>query len=155
MCDERNDLSISTSLVVCVFDLRVEQQLIAVALGRFAPPPLRCPDCRGRRTASSITAHTTRQTGSATAGAAALRQVPIRAARPSPTSCLTSWRSVALVDAMDIGLHPDSAEGQALMEYLRANGIPFLAFRSAIPGKSTGPHIHIGLPSRKIISSWA
>lgn len=54
-------------------------------------------------------------------------------------------------NAMDIGLHPDSAQGQALMEYLRANGIPFLAFRSAIPGKSTGPHIHIGLPSHKII----
>ena len=57
-------------------------------------------------------------------------------------------------NAMDIGLHPDSAGGQALMEYLRANGIPFMAFRFAIPGKATGPHIHIGLPSHKI-SSWA
>lgn len=53
-------------------------------------------------------------------------------------------------NAIDIATHPDSAEGRALMEYLRASGIPFLAFRSAVPGKSTGPHIHIGLPSRRM-----
>lgn len=52
-------------------------------------------------------------------------------------------------NAMDVGIHPDSAEGQALMQFLRANGIPFAAFRGAIPGSSTGPHIHIGLPSRR------
>ena len=53
-------------------------------------------------------------------------------------------------NAIDIATHPDSAEGQALMEYLRASGIPFLAFRSAVPGKATGPHIHVGLPSRRL-----
>ena len=52
-------------------------------------------------------------------------------------------------NAMDISLHPDGAEGQALMNFLRANGIPFLAFRSAIPGTSTGPHIHVGRPSHR------
>ena len=52
-------------------------------------------------------------------------------------------------NAMDISLHPDSAEGQALMAFLRNNGIPFLAFRSAIPGTATGPHIHIGRPSHR------
>lgn len=52
-------------------------------------------------------------------------------------------------NAMDVSLHPDGPEGQALMNYLRANGIPFLAFRSAIPGSSTGPHIHIGRPSHR------
>lgn len=51
-------------------------------------------------------------------------------------------------NAMDVALHPDSAEGQALIAYLRANGIPFIAFRSAVPGAATGPHIHIGHPSR-------
>lgn len=52
-------------------------------------------------------------------------------------------------NAMDISLHPDSVEGQSLMNFLRANGIPFLAFRGAIPGTATGPHIHIGHPSHR------
>lgn len=53
-------------------------------------------------------------------------------------------------DAMDVALHPDSAEGKALINQLRKAGIPFIAFRSAIPGASTGPHIHIGKPSGRI-----
>jgi hypothetical protein len=52
-------------------------------------------------------------------------------------------------NAMDVSLHPDGPEGQALLGYLRANGIPFLAFRQAIPGTATGPHIHIGRPSHR------
>ena len=52
-------------------------------------------------------------------------------------------------NAMDVSLHPDGAEGQALMNFLRSNGIPFLAFRAAIPGTATGPHIHIGRPSHR------
>src|SRR5437763_8352784 len=53
-------------------------------------------------------------------------------------------------NAMDVGLSPDSTEGRALMEYLRASGIPFTAFRYAIPGTATGPHIHVGRPSHKV-----
>ncbi|HEX8747902.1 MAG TPA: hypothetical protein VF717_11940 [Pyrinomonadaceae bacterium] len=56
-------------------------------------------------------------------------------------------------NAMDVGIHPDSPEGQALMQFLRANGIPFAAFRGAIPGSATGPHIHIGLPSHRYATS--
>ncbi len=52
-------------------------------------------------------------------------------------------------NAMDISLHPDSVEGQSLMNFLRANGVPFLAFRGPIPGTATGPHIHIGQPSHR------
>ena len=52
-------------------------------------------------------------------------------------------------NSMDISLHPDSAEGQALLNFLQRNGIPYLAFRSAIPGTATGPHIHIGRPSHR------
>jgi hypothetical protein len=52
-------------------------------------------------------------------------------------------------NAMDVSLHPDGAEGQALLSFLRSNGIPFLAFRQAIPGTATGPHIHIGRPSHR------
>jgi hypothetical protein len=53
-------------------------------------------------------------------------------------------------DAVDVGLHPDSVEGRQLIDYLRKAGIPFLAFRQAIPGTATGPHIHIGNPSRRL-----
>jgi len=53
-------------------------------------------------------------------------------------------------DSMDVGIHPDSGEGQALINYLRKSGIPFLAFRSAIPGTATGPHVHIGRPSERL-----
>lgn len=52
-------------------------------------------------------------------------------------------------NSMDIQLHPDSAEGQALLNFLQRNAIPYLAFRSAIPGTATGPHIHIGRPSHR------
>jgi hypothetical protein len=52
-------------------------------------------------------------------------------------------------NAMDVSLHPDGPEGQALMTFLHNNGIPFLAFREAIPGTATGPHIHIGRPSHR------
>jgi hypothetical protein len=50
---------------------------------------------------------------------------------------------------MDVGLHPDSEEGVALVDFLRAEKIPFLVFRHAIPGVATGPHIHIGFPSHR------
>ena len=50
-------------------------------------------------------------------------------------------------DAMDVALHPDSKEGQSLLSFLRESGIPFIAFRNALHGASTGAHIHIGKPS--------
>jgi hypothetical protein len=53
---------------------------------------------------------------------------------------------------MDVGLHPDSSEGKSLIDYLRKSGIPFLAFRQAVPGAATGPHIHIGKPSNRLSS---
>ena len=52
-------------------------------------------------------------------------------------------------NAMDIQLQPDGVEGRALLDFLQKNGIPYLAFRSAIPGTATGPHIHIGRPSHR------
>ncbi len=54
-------------------------------------------------------------------------------------------------NAVDVALHPDSVEGKALISYLQSQGIPFLAFRAAIPGVATGPHIHIGAPSHRFI----
>ncbi len=53
-------------------------------------------------------------------------------------------------NSMDVGLHPDSPEGRALVQFLRAEGIPFLTFRGPIPGVASGPHVHIGRPSNRI-----
>jgi hypothetical protein len=52
-------------------------------------------------------------------------------------------------NAMDVSIHPDGPEGRALIDFMRRNGIPFSAFRGAIPGVATGPHIHIGRPSHR------
>jgi hypothetical protein len=52
--------------------------------------------------------------------------------------------------AVDVALHPDSVEGRALINYLQSQGITFIAFRAAVPGSATGPHIHIGAGSRRI-----
>lgn len=53
-------------------------------------------------------------------------------------------------NSIDVALHPDSDEGKALIDYLRTSGIPYWAFRSAIPGVATGAHIHIGYPSHRM-----
>jgi hypothetical protein len=74
------------------------------------------------------------------------RQVPISAFGQSATHDHLGFDHR---NAVDVAVQPDSAEGQALITYLRGSGIPFLAFRSAVPGKATGPHIHIGLPSHR------
>lgn len=52
-------------------------------------------------------------------------------------------------NAVDVAVHPDSVEGQSLIAYLRGQGIPFIAFRRAVPGAATGAHIHIGRPSHR------
>jgi len=53
-------------------------------------------------------------------------------------------------NAMDVGVNPDSSEGRALVTYLENAGIPFIAFRRAVAGAASGPHIHIGRPSHKL-----
>jgi hypothetical protein len=75
------------------------------------------------------------------------RALPISAFGQSETHNRLGWDHS---NSMDVALHPDSAEGQALIAFLRSAGIPFLAFRTAIPGSSTGPHIHIGYPSHRL-----
>ena len=53
-------------------------------------------------------------------------------------------------DRVDVALHPDDLDGLFLIELLYEWDIPFIAFRSSVPGQSTGPHIHIGSPSELI-----
>jgi hypothetical protein len=76
------------------------------------------------------------------------RSLPTSAIGQSTTHNQLRW---AHRNAVDVPLHPDSNEGKALIDYLQGRGIPFLAFRSAIPGVATGPHIHIGLPSHRLM----
>ena len=51
---------------------------------------------------------------------------------------------------VDVALVPDTTEGMWLRHYLEASAIPYYAFRSAVPGKATAAHIHIGPPSTHI-----
>jgi len=51
---------------------------------------------------------------------------------------------------VDVAVHPDEEEGDFLTALLESWGIPFIAFRSAVPGQATGPHVHIGLPSPRL-----
>ena len=55
-------------------------------------------------------------------------------------------------NALDVALHPDSPEGRALMAYLRANGIPFIAAWGIVPGQTSGAHIHVGQPSPRLLA---
>ena len=52
--------------------------------------------------------------------------------------------------ALDVAVHPDGPEGRALMAYLRASGIPFIAAWGVIPGSSSGAHIHVGQASPRL-----
>jgi hypothetical protein len=51
---------------------------------------------------------------------------------------------------VDVALNPDSPEGIWLREYLDQLAIPYYAFRTAIAGKATAPHIHIGPSSTRL-----
>ncbi|HKO62574.1 MAG TPA: hypothetical protein VJV03_15520 [Pyrinomonadaceae bacterium] len=75
------------------------------------------------------------------------RPLPISTMGQSSTHNAMRWDHR---NSADVGVHPDSAEGRALIAFLQSKGIPFLAFRGAIPGVSTGPHIHIGYPSGRL-----
>jgi len=78
------------------------------------------------------------------------RSLPISAYGQSPTHDRLRFDHR---DALDVALHPDSAEGRSLMAYLRRTGIPFIAFRNAVPGSATGAHIHIGPPSIRTLAA--
>ncbi len=51
---------------------------------------------------------------------------------------------------VDIALNPDEAEGVWLRQYLAGSRMPYFAFRAAVPGQATGPHIHLGPPSTRL-----
>jgi len=53
---------------------------------------------------------------------------------------------------IDVAVSPMQAEGAWLRAYLKAKGVTYFAFSSAVRGKATGAHIHIGPPSGRISS---
>ena len=52
--------------------------------------------------------------------------------------------------AVDLAVHPDTAEGRSVMDWLRRAGLSFIAFRGARAGSATGAHIHVGEPSQRL-----
>ncbi len=54
---------------------------------------------------------------------------------------------------IDIAVEPDGFEGKWLRQHLTGRNIPFYAFRAAIAGKATAPHIHVGPGSVRIRSA--
>ncbi len=54
---------------------------------------------------------------------------------------------------VDVALNPDQPEGLWLMRYLESKRIPYFAFRTAVPHKATGAHIHVGPQSTKLTLS--
>ncbi len=51
---------------------------------------------------------------------------------------------------VDVALNPDQPEGIWLRQLLEKLRVPYLAFRSAIAGAATAPHIHIGTGSSRL-----
>jgi hypothetical protein len=51
---------------------------------------------------------------------------------------------------IDVALSPDQVEGVWLRSFLTALGIPYYAFRKAVVGSATAPHIHIGPGSTRL-----
>lgn len=51
---------------------------------------------------------------------------------------------------VDVALNPDSSEGVWLRAFLERLHVPYLAFRAAIVGAATAPHIHIGPESTRL-----
>ena len=51
---------------------------------------------------------------------------------------------------IDVALNPDQREGVWLRTWLQRSKIPYYAFRAAVRGKATAPHIHLGPPSTRL-----
>jgi hypothetical protein len=75
--------------------------------------------------------------------------------RPLPVSALGQTlvhQSMGLDhrNRVDVALNPDQPEGVWLRQFLERLHVPYLAFRSAVAGSATAPHIHIGTGSTRL-----
>lgn len=131
----------------------------AEELARIPPPPAPARNTPANTGSYSATAVILRYSGPANwtvanlSGLQAFYSASFGRALPTSAVGQTATHNRLGFDhrhAVDVALHPDSREGQALIAYLRSQGIPFIAFRAAVPGSATGPHIHIGRPSSRL-----
>ena len=144
----QNEIALSTELAA---EIKKASELAKVAqTNKFVKPVLKAINTAGATVMRSTTGSWSignlsqvQQFFSQTFG----RALPVSTIGQSATHNRMGWDHR---NSVDIGIHPDSQEGRALMSYLQMSGIPFLAFRAAVPGVSTGPHIHIGFPSHKL-----
>ena len=51
---------------------------------------------------------------------------------------------------VDVALNPQTPEGMWLCQLLQQLRVPYIAFRNAVAGAATAPHIHIGLESTRL-----
>jgi hypothetical protein len=51
---------------------------------------------------------------------------------------------------VDVALNPQTPEGMWLCQLLQQLHVPYIAFRNAVAGAATAPHIHIGLESTRL-----
>ena len=78
-----------------------------------------------------------------------------RFSRPLPVS---AWGESSVHEMMgfdhrgriDVAVYPDGPEGRWIRAWLERLRIPYYAFLTALPGRSTGAHIHIGPGSTRI-----
>jgi|tagenome__1003787_1003787.scaffolds.fasta_scaffold20973177_3 hypothetical protein len=75
--------------------------------------------------------------------------------RPLPVSALgqtLTHQSLGLDhrNRVDVALSPSQTEGIWLLNLLDRLHVPYLAFRTAVAGAATAPHIHIGLGSTRL-----
>jgi hypothetical protein len=52
---------------------------------------------------------------------------------------------------IDVGLNPEAPEGIWLRHFLEFHQIPYIAFRAAVRGSATAPHIHLGTGSTRLV----
>jgi hypothetical protein len=130
-------------------DIVDAERLLAEAIAAAALPPL-APGLTA--TIGTIVQHRGRAVWSLARVDVVQRFFAERFGRPLPISALgqTAVHDRLGFDhrnALDVAVHPDSAEGQALLAWLRGQGVSFLAFRGPVTGEATGAHVHIGEPS--------
>jgi hypothetical protein len=70
-------------------------------------------------------------------------------AKPMPISAWGETATHAMLGfdhhgRVDVAVGPDSPEGRWIRAWLERSHIPYYGFRTALLGRSTGPHIHIG-----------
>ena len=51
---------------------------------------------------------------------------------------------------VDVALNPDAKQGVWLRNFLEQRHVPYIAFRAAVAGSATAPHIHIGPGSTRL-----